>query len=85
MGTRNTSCRMMEVVFLVPIAYVLARCGQSIGNDDLVWWSYPLAEIASLFVTLAFFRRLYRTLIAPLPASGGAPVRDDSDDDPIGV
>ena len=24
-------------------------------------------------------------LIAPLPASGGAPVRDDSDDDPIGV
>ena len=30
------------------------------------------------------FRRLYRTLIAPLPANGGAPVRDDSDDDPIG-
>lgn len=50
-----------------------------------MWWSYPLAEIASLLVTLAFFRRLYRTLIAPLPASGGAPVRDDSDDDPIGV
>ena len=80
-----TTSIIRQLVFLVPIAYVLARYGQSIGNDDLVWWSYPLAEIASLFVTLAFFRRLYRTLIAPLPASGGAPVRDDSDDDPIGV
>ena len=80
-----TTSIIRQLVFLVPIAYVLARYGQSIGNDDLVWWSYPLAEIASLLVTLAFFRRLYRTLIAPLPASGGAPVRDDSDDDPIGV
>ena len=80
-----TTSIIRQLVFLVPIAYVLARYGQSIGNDDLVWWSYPLAEIASLFVTLAFFRRLYRTLIAPLPASGVAPVHDDSDDDPIGV
>ena len=48
-------------------------------NEDL-----SLAEIASLLVTLVFFRRLYRTLIAPLPANGGAPVHDDSDDDPIG-
>ena len=80
-----TTSIIRQLVFLVPIAYVLARYGQSIGNDNLVWWSYPLAEIASLLVTLAFFRRLYRTLIAPLPASGGAPVHDDSDDDPIGV
>ena len=35
-----------QLVFLVPIAYVLARYGQSIGNDDLVWWCYPIAEIA---------------------------------------
>ena len=79
-----TTSIIRQLVFLVPIAYVLARYGYSIGNNDLVWWSYPLAEIASLLVTLVFFRRLYRTLIAPLPASGGAPVRDDSDDDPIG-
>ena len=79
-----TTSIIRQLVFLVPIAYVLARYGYSIGNDDLVWWSYPLAEIASLLVTLVFFRRLYRTLIAPLPANGGAPVHDDSDDDPIG-
>ena len=79
-----TTSIIRQLVFLVPIAYVLARYGYSIGNNDLVWWSYPLAEIASLLVTLVFFRRLYRTLIAPLPANGGAPVHDDSDDDPIG-
>ena len=79
-----TTSIIRQLVFLVPIAYVLARYGHSIGNDDLVWWSYPLAEIASLLVTLVFFGRLYRTLIAPLPANGGAPVHDDSDDDPIG-
>lgn len=65
-----TTSIIRQLVFLVPIAYVLARYGYSIGNDDLVWWSYPLAEIASLLVTLVFFRRLYRTLIAPLPANG---------------
>ena len=59
-----------QLVFLIPIAYVLARYGQSIGNDDLVWWCYPLAEVASLFVTLAFFRRLYRTLISKIPEHG---------------
>ena len=56
-----------QLVFLVPIAYVLARYGASIGNDDLVWWCYPIAEIASLFLTLGFFRHVYRTMIAGIP------------------
>ena len=59
-----------QLVFLVPIAYVLARYGQSIGNDDLVWWSYPIAEIASMSVTLLFFRHIYRTLISKIPEHG---------------
>ena len=59
-----------QLVFLIPLAYVLARYGQTIGNDDLVWWCFPLAEVASLFVTLAFFRRLYRTLISKIPEHG---------------
>ena len=63
-----------QLVFLIPIAYVLARYGQAVGNDHLVWWCYPLSEVASLLVTLVFFRRLYRTLISRIPehgASGG--------------
>ena len=56
-----------QLVFLIPIAYVLARYGASIGNDDLVWWCYPIAEIASLSLTLGFFRHVYRTMIAGIP------------------
>ena len=56
-----------QLVFLIPIAYVLARYGASVGNSDLVWWCYPLAEIFSLTLTLVFFSRMYKTTIAPLP------------------
>ena len=56
-----------QLVFLIPIAYVLARYGASVGNSDLVWWSYPIAEVFSLTLTLCFFRHVYKTTIAPLP------------------
>ena len=56
-----------QLVFLIPIAYVLARYGASIGNDDLVWWCYPIAEVFSLTLTLLFFRHVYRTMIAKIP------------------
>lgn len=61
-----------QLVFLVPLAYILARYGAGIGNDDLVWWSYPIAEIAALTVSLLFFRHMYKTLIAKLPEYGPA-------------
>ena len=61
-----------QLVFLVPLAYILARYGAGIGNDDLVWWSYPIAEIAALTVSLLFFRHMYKTLIAKLPEHGQA-------------
>ena len=56
-----------QLVFLVPIAYVLARYGAAIGNSDLVWWCYPIAEVSSLLLTLVFFRHVYRTMIAKIP------------------
>ena len=56
-----------QLVFLVPIAYVLARYGTSAGSDDLVWWCYPIAEIASLLLTLCFFRHVYKSMIAQIP------------------
>ncbi len=56
-----------QLVFLIPIAYVLARYGASVGNSNLVWWSYPAAEVASLLLTLFFFRHVYKTVIAPIP------------------
>ena len=70
-----------QLVFLVPIAYVLARYGAANGNSNLVWWCFPLAELASLVVTLAFFRRLYRTLIAKIPEHG---VNDSGEESLLG-
>lgn len=61
-----------QLVFLVPLAYILARYGAGIGNNDLVWWSYPIAEIAALTVSLLFFRHMYKTLISKLPEHGPA-------------
>ena len=59
-----------QLIFLIPAAYLLARYGAAVGNSDLVWWSYPIAEVASLIMTSLFFRRIYRMLIAPLPQNG---------------
>ena len=56
-----------QLVVLVPSAYLLARLGQGVGNDNLVWLSYPIAEVFSLAVTVLLFVRLYRGIIAKVP------------------
>lgn len=56
-----------QLIFLIPIAYVLARYGASIGNSDLVWWCYPIAEIAALLLNIGFFMHLYKTMISKIP------------------
>lgn len=52
-----------QLVVLTPAAYFLARYGMSVGNDNLVWISYPLAEVASLAVSIICFIYLYKTVI----------------------
>lgn len=52
-----------QLVFLIPFAFLLARIGVSMGNDNLVWWCYPIAEVFSLTVTLICYRNLRKTLI----------------------
>lgn len=56
-----------QLVVLVPAAWILARLGQIIGNDSLVWWSYPIAEVASAVVTAFLFIRLYKKVISKVP------------------
>lgn len=56
-----------QLIVLVPSAFILARYGAAVGNSDLVWWSFPIAELVALVITLLLFRRLYRTLISKLP------------------
>jgi len=67
-STIMSFCR--QIVVLLPAAYILARIGQKVDNDNLVWWSYPIAEVASLVICLILFRKLYRDLISKV---GDAP------------
>jgi len=57
-----------QLVVLIPAALFLARLGQQTGNHSLVWYSYPIAEVASLAVTLFLFARLYRNVIMTIPS-----------------
>ena len=56
-----------QLVVLLPSAYLLARLGLQTGNDTLVWYAFPIAEIASLATTLFLFSRLYRNVISKVP------------------
>ena len=53
-------CRQMIV--LLPAAYLLSLT----GDVNNVWWSYPIAEFASLTATIIFFIRIYNRKVKPL-------------------
>ncbi len=54
---------MRQLFVLVPAAYILA----SIGGLHAVWWSFPIAEIISLIVSVAFLVVINRTIIQKIP------------------
>ena len=56
-----------QLVVLTPAAFLLARYGLKVGNDNLVWFSYPIAEIFSLAVSVLSFIYLYKTVIVNIP------------------
>ena len=51
-----------QLVVLVPVAWLLSKT----GNLNAVWWSYPIAEVMSVFVTLFLFSHLRNKVIRPL-------------------
>ena len=59
-STITSLCRQM--IALLPAAYLLSLS----GNVNAVWWSFPIAEVVSLTVTLILFTRLYRKKVKPL-------------------
>lgn len=48
-----------QLVVLLPVAYLLSK----LGNVDYVWWSFPIAEIASLGMTLFFLKRIQHSIL----------------------
>ena len=59
-STITSLCR--QLVVLLPVAYLLSLS----GNVNLVWLSYPIAEVVSGSLTIFFFLRIYRQKIKPL-------------------
>ena len=59
-----------QLIFLIPAAFVLALIGRNVGNSNLVWWSYPIAEVVSLAISAFFYLRLNRSLLSKLPLHG---------------
>lgn len=61
-----------QIVVLVPAAWLLSR----LGRLELVWWAFPIAEAASLTLSLLFMAKVSRTIIRPM----GLPEAQDGTD-----
>ncbi len=59
-STITSLCRQLAV--LLPAAYLLSLT----GNIHAVWWSFPIAEVVSMLLSLFFYVRIYRQKILPL-------------------
>lgn len=53
-------CR--QLVVLVPVAYFLSK----LGNVNYVWWSFPIAELMSLTLTIVFFIRINKKILSKM-------------------
>ena len=51
-----------QLVVLLPAAYLLSLA----GNVNLVWLAFPIAELASLTISLICLRHVYHKVIRPL-------------------
>ena len=52
-----------QLVVLLPAAYILAK----IGGLDLIWWSFPIAELMSCLISTICMILTYKKVIKPLP------------------
>ena len=48
-----------QLCVLLPVAYLFSLS----GNVNLIWWSFPIAEIASVGMSTYFLVRIYRRII----------------------
>lgn len=55
-----------QLVVLTPVAFLLALYGQQIGNPNLVWFAYPVAELTSLTVSVICYIHLHKNVISKI-------------------
>ena len=51
-----------QLVVLIPVAYLMSLT----GNLNNIWLAFPIAELTSVIVALAFLKRVYRKIINSL-------------------
>ncbi|MBQ4463022.1 MAG: MATE family efflux transporter, partial [Eubacterium sp.] len=51
-----------QLVVLIPAAWLLSLTGE-VTN---VWWAFPIAEGASLLLSITFFRKVYRDTLGAM-------------------
>ena len=62
-GIYSTVVSLVRQMFaLIPAAWLLSLA----GRVDLVWWSFPIAEVVSAAISIFFYWRIYRQKIKPL-------------------
>jgi Na+-driven multidrug efflux pump len=59
-STITSLCR--QLIVLLPAAYLLSLT----GDVHAVWWSFPIAEVVSMAITLFLFSKIYRSKIKPM-------------------
>lgn len=52
-----------QLVVLIPAAFLLSL----LGSVNYVWFAFPIAEVASLLITLFFFNKTYKNTIVNIP------------------
>lgn len=53
---------LRQLFVLLPSAYILSR----LGGLDVIWWSFPIAEVVSALVCALFLRKLYKNEISAM-------------------
>ena len=59
--------RVMFALGRWPAAWLLSLSGRL----ELVWWAFPIAELASVCLCSVFLRRTYRRTVLPLLQAPG--------------
>ena len=62
-----------QLVVLIPAAYLLSLA----GNIDLVWWSFPIAEVMSLILSVIFFRKVFKEVSERIDRMNGVVTGDE--------
>lgn len=62
-----------QLVVLIPVAYILSR----FGNLNLIWWSFPIAEVFALFGSIFFLKRTFTKLNISISAEKIGNLQED--------